>query len=103
MRRLARHARGAGAQVVEKVLWLYYAAQDPATPRWARTAIYGALGYFILPLDAVPDFIPGVGFGDDLSLLVTTMAATALYVTDDVKAKARQTMAGWFGDTRGVR
>ena len=43
-RKLARYARAAGEEVVEKVLWLFYAAQSPATPRWAKTAIYGASG-----------------------------------------------------------
>ena len=52
--KLMRYAKTAGVQVVEKALWLHYAAKSPATPRWAKTAIYGALGYFILPLDACP-------------------------------------------------
>ncbi len=45
----ARHAEAAGYEVIEKAPWLYYAAQKPTTPAWARTVVYGALGYFILP------------------------------------------------------
>ena len=63
-------ARTAGREVVEKALWLYFAAQNPATPAWARSVIYGALGYFILPLDAIADFAPVVGYVDDLEAMI---------------------------------
>ena len=53
--KLARHALAAGREVVEKVLWLYYASRRPDVPRWAKLTIYAALAYFILPLDAIPD------------------------------------------------
>jgi uncharacterized membrane protein YkvA (DUF1232 family) len=55
-----------GREVIEKALWLYYAAQQPNTPLWAKTAIYGALGYFISPIDAIPDITPVIGYADDL-------------------------------------
>ncbi len=96
--KLVRHAKTAGRQVVEKALWLHYAARSPATPRWAKAAIYAALGYFILPLDAIPDVTPLLGFSDDLSIMATALAATALYITDDVKLQARKTLTKWFGD-----
>lgn len=83
--------------MVEKALWLYYAAQSPDTPRWARTAIYGALGYFIFPLDAIPDFAAVVGYTDDLGVLAAALATVSLYITDDIKDRTRQTMGKWFG------
>lgn len=43
-RKLRGHAAGAGRQALEKALWLYFAVQNPATPKWARRVIYGALG-----------------------------------------------------------
>ena len=52
--------------------------------------IVGALGYFILPLDAVADLIPGLGFVDDIGVLASTLATVATFVTDDVKAKANE-------------
>ena len=52
--------------MIQKALWLYYAAQRPQTPIWAKTTIYAALGYFILPVDIIPDLIPGAGYVDDL-------------------------------------
>lgn len=95
--KLLSQAKTAGSEVVEKVLWLYYAAQDPHTPRWAKTAIYSALGYFIFPLDAIPDFVAVFGYTDDLSVLVVALATVSAYITDDVKQRASLKMTQWFG------
>ena len=84
--------------MIEKALWLYYAAQDPATPAWAKAVVYGALGYFILPIDAIPDVMPAFGFTDDLGVLVAAVAAISAYITKEVKAKAEQKMKDWFSD-----
>ena len=96
--KLARFAKKAGREVVEKALWLHYAAQGPQTPAWAKTAIYGALAYFILPADLIPDFIPGAGFTDDLGALLTAVATVAAYITPEVKQRAAVQVRQWFGD-----
>lgn len=87
----------AGSEVIEKALWLYYAAQRPETPAWAKTTIYTALGYFIMPIDAIPDLTPLIGFSDDLGALALAVTTCAAYINDDVKAKAEKKMAEWFG------
>ena len=96
--KLVRHAVIAGQEVIEKALQLYYAAEDPNTPAWAKTVIYGALGYLIFPLDALPDVTPLVGYADDLGVLAAAIATVALYISDDVKSKAAQKLRSWFGD-----
>ena len=96
--KLVRYARIAGQEVIEKALQLYYAAEHPNTPTWAKTVIYGALGYLIFPLDALPDVTPMVGYADDLGVLAAAIATVALYITDDVKRKAAQKLRDWFGD-----
>ena len=95
--KLARFALVAGKQVVEKALMLYYAARNPETPAWAKTTIYGALGYFIFPLDAIPDAIPVVGFADDLGVLTAAIATVAVYITPEVRQQANEKMVQWFG------
>lgn len=95
--KLSKFAKKAGREVVEKALWLFYAAQEPGTPMWAKTVIYSALAYFILPVDAIPDLAPVVGFTDDLSVLAAAVASVAMYITSDVKAKAARKMTDWFG------
>jgi len=87
----------AGKEVIEKALQLYYTMQAPATPLWAKTVIIGALGYFISPVDAIPDIIPVVGYADDLGVLVAAIATVGTYITDDIKAKAADKLAEWFG------
>ena len=95
--KLKNFALSAGKDVVEKALCLYYAAQRPDTPLWAKTVIYGALTYFITPIDAVPDITPVLGYSDDLGVLVSAVLTVAMYVTDDVKQQARAKLQTWFG------
>ena len=95
--KLARHALAAGREVVEKALWLYYASRRPDVPRWAKLTIYAALAYFILPMDAIPDITPLLGYSDDLGALSAALLTVAHYVDDEVKAKARRRLQKWFG------
>jgi uncharacterized membrane protein YkvA (DUF1232 family) len=96
--KLRRFARTAGREVVERALLLYLVLRDPQTPRWARTTVIGALGYFIAPIDAIPDFIPGAGFTDDLGVLALALTAVAASITPQMRRIARRTTARWFGD-----
>ncbi len=96
-RKLGGQASAAGRQALEKALWLYYAAQSPDTPKWARRTIYGALGYFVLPLDAIPDFAPLVGYTDDLTVMAAALTAVAFAIDDKVKQRANDALARWMG------
>ncbi|MEM1111824.1 MAG: DUF1232 domain-containing protein [Pseudomonadota bacterium] len=96
--KLASVSRAAGKEVVEKALLLYYAAQEEDAPAWAKATIAGALGYFIVPLDAITDLTPVVGYADDLGVLALAVAAVATYINDDVRAKTAARMSQWFGD-----
>lgn len=96
--KLKYHARSASREVVERALLLYYAAQEEKAPAWAKATIAGALGYFIVPLDAITDLAPAVGYADDLGVLVLAIAAVATYIDDNVRTKAAQKMRDWFGD-----
>ncbi len=97
--KLKTYAKSAGREVVEKALLLFYAAQEEKAPKWAKATIAGALGYFIVPLDAIADFTPAVGYADDLGVLVLAIAAVATYINDDVRDKTAARMSAWFGDT----
>jgi uncharacterized membrane protein YkvA (DUF1232 family) len=94
--KLLKAARLAGREVVEKALWLFFAARRPETPRWARATVYGALAYFILPVDAIPDLAPLAGYTDDLSVLAVAVATVAAYIDDGVRERTRRVMARWF-------
>lgn len=70
----------------------YYSAFDPATPLRAKGILLGALVYFILPADAVPDMVLGLGFTDDLAVLVAAVNAVRTHVTAAHHARARETL-----------
>ena len=91
-----QYAKSAGVKVLEPALKMYYSASDPDTPAWAKAAIYGALGYFISPIDAIPDLAPVIGYADDLGILVAALAATAAYIKEEHVKKAKATLARWF-------
>ncbi len=94
--KVKQFAKAAGKEVIEKALWLYYAAKGPQTPAWAKAIIYGALAYFIMPLDAIPDTIPVVGFTDDLGALAAAVASVSMYIDEDVKKEAAKKLKDWF-------
>ena len=89
-------ARAAGEKVLEPALKLYYTSRDPETPTWAKTTIYGALGYFISPMDAIPDITPVVGYADDLGVLVAAVATVAAHIKKEHAKRAKQTLSEWF-------
>lgn len=97
--KLKKIAKKAGSSVVYAVLLLYYTLQKPEVPKKTKAVIIGALGYFILPVDLMPDMLIGVGFTDDLGALGIALFQVAMYIDDDIKNKARTKLADWFGHT----
>ena len=84
-----------GRGLAEKALVAYFVALDPDTPPWARTSLLAALGYLGMPLDAIPDFTPVVGFTDDVAVLGAALAAVVTSIRPRHIRKARLTMRGW--------
>jgi len=94
-KKVAEFALKAGKEVIEKALILYYCLEDSDTPGWARTVILGALAYFILPTDAVPDFLPG-GFVDDLGALAAALMLVSVHIKPKHREQAREKVKEWF-------
>lgn len=78
-------------------LQLYYAAKDASTPAWAKGVIYSALGYFILPIDMVPDMLPGIGLSDDILVMISALGTVAAHVTQAHKRQAEEWLNARFG------
>jgi len=74
---------------IEDLLAAYYCAFDRETPRHVQAALLGAIAYFILPFDFVPDMLPVLGFTDDAAVLATAIRLVATHITDDHRAAAR--------------
>ncbi|MFD2177916.1 YkvA family protein [Veronia pacifica] len=89
-------AQRAGLDVLEQALKLYFAALDEDTPKWAKLTIFSALGYFIAPLDAIPDLTPVAGYSDDLGVLAAAVAAVVTHIKEEHGAKAREKLSQWF-------
>ena len=94
--KMKRIASTAGKEILEKALVLYYCMRDPDTPAQAKTVIMGALGYFILPLDAVADLTPLVGFSDDLGVLVLAFSVVIAHIKPEHKEHASEQLKEWF-------
>ena len=77
-------------EFVEEAATLFYCAMDSATATWAKAVAFGALAYFIVPADAVPDLMPGVGYTDDLGAVMAAMQTLRATVTDAHRRMARE-------------
>ena len=77
-----------GRKTLIATLTLFYCLKDRDTPAWAKGVIVGALGYLIMPIDLIPDMIPGAGYGDDWGAIVAALSTVAAYIKDAHKAKA---------------
>ncbi|MFN4141164.1 YkvA family protein [Aestuariivirga sp.] len=76
----------------EDLLAAYYCALDKATPLRAKGILLGALAYFILPVDVVPDIVLGLGFTDDLAVLAAAFNVVRNHVTEAHRARAREAL-----------
>jgi len=94
--KLKSYARAAGTKAVYSALLLYFAYKRKETPAWAKRTILGVLGYLIMPIDAIPDLSPFIGYTDDLGFLSMGLVIVAGYINDDVRGQARERLAQWF-------
>src|SRR5881275_783443 len=73
----------------EDLLAAYYCAFDKETPRHVQAALLGAVAYFILPFDFMPDMLPVLGFTDDAAVLATAIRIVAGHITQEHRDAAR--------------
>ncbi|MCE3257563.1 MAG: hypothetical protein K0Q64_1646 [Nitrobacter vulgaris] len=73
----------------EDLLAAYYCAFDKQTPRHVQASLLGAIAYFVLPLDFVPDILPVLGFTDDAAVLATAIRIVAAHITPEHREAAR--------------
>jgi uncharacterized membrane protein YkvA (DUF1232 family) len=84
----------------EDLVAAYYCAFDRNTPRHVRLSLLGALAYFVMPFDAVPDMLLVFGFADDAAVLATAVRMVATHITPEHRAAARAALEG--GVTEGA-
>lgn len=89
----------AGQKAVYAALLLYYTLQDNTVPKKAKAAIMGALGYLIFPVDVLPDFLPLIGYTDDIGVMIAAISAVAVHLNDSIRQQAMDKMQEWFAHT----
>ena len=82
----------ANVPFAEDVAAAYYCAFDPRTPLRAKGILLAALAYFIMPFDVVPDFILGLGFTDDMAVLLTALNVIRIHMTPEHRDRAREAL-----------
>jgi uncharacterized membrane protein YkvA (DUF1232 family) len=96
-KKLQKYSRQAGVKIVYTALLLFYAYKRKETPTWAKSIVIGVLGYFLAPIDIIPDLTPIIGYTDDVGVLSFGLVTIAAYVNEGVKDQARARLGKWFG------
>ncbi|MBN9044915.1 MAG: DUF1232 domain-containing protein [Rhizobiales bacterium] len=88
-------ARKAGRMIpfMDEVVAAYYCALDERTPLRVRMTLMAALAYFVLPFDAIPDMLAGIGFTDDMAVLMAALTAVRSHITPAHRLAARKALA----------
>ena len=98
LKKVQAYFRESGLKTVYSALLLFYSFTRKETPVWAKNIILGVLGYFIAPIDAIPDLTPIIGYTDDLGVLSFGLVTIACYINEDVRIRARKKLRDWFGE-----
>ena len=91
------NAKKAGLGLIYNALKLYYVTENPNCPMKVKAGIFAALGYFISPIDLIPDFTPIVGYSDDAGAIMLAIGMAQMYIDDTVKGKAKEKIRNLFG------
>ena len=99
-RRFWRKLRALAARLpfAEDLVAAHYCAFDRQTPLHVKAALIGALAYFVLPADVVPDVLPVIGYTDDAAVLAAAIKLVASHITPEHREAARRTLARMRGD-----
>jgi uncharacterized membrane protein YkvA (DUF1232 family) len=89
-----------GINLLYYILILFYLSMDKSVPLKTRIIIIAALGYLIVPTDAISDFIPGLGFTDDAAFIAYAVSNATNYITPELKEKALMRLAKLVGEEK---
>lgn len=97
-KKVERIAKKVGATVLLPVFTLYYMLQDDKVSLQHKAYIVGALGYFILPIDLIPDgILPVIGFTDDIAVMTLVLKLVKDSITPEIKARANARVSEIIG------
>jgi len=93
---LMRLVRRAGRTVARPALECFEMLLDGGTPHQARLTVLAALTYLLLPVDLIPDFLPAIGFGDDMVALTALLSLCGRHLTPEIRRRAQSRLNRWF-------
>lgn len=98
LKKVKKYGTNLGFKTLHSVATLYSALKSPTMPKQHKLMIAGVLGYFLLPIDVIADFLPMVGLTDDI--IVITKAISVIYssITDDMKQEGHDILKRMFGE-----
>ena len=76
----------------DEIVAAYFCAMDPQSPTRVRVILLGSLAYFVMPFDAIPDFLAAFGFMDDVTILTTAIATVRGNITDAHRKAAKDAL-----------
>ncbi len=82
----------------EDLIAAHYCAFDRQTPLKVKAILIGALAYFVLPDDIIPDFLPVIGYTDDAAVLAAAIKLVALHITPEHRQAAQRSLARMRGE-----
>ena len=90
-----RKVKRTGGKVpfLDEAVSAYFCAVDSQTPGYVKALLFGALAYFVVPTDMIPDFIVGFGYGDAATVLLTAIGTVRKLITGNHRDAARQKLA----------
>ena len=91
------NVKKAGSNLIYEVLQLFYVAKNPNVPMKIRAAMVAPLGYFISPVDLIPDLTPIVGYTDDGAVIAMAIAFAHAYIDDEIRQNAKDRLVAFFG------
>lgn len=96
MDKIRLEGREAGRTLCHKAFVLFFTLKRENLPEHIKQEIIGALGYFISPDDVIPDFVPAVGYTDDMDKIMDALMYVSEYVNEEVNQKASEMMQMFF-------
>jgi len=99
MSKVKRLGKKMGGKLLYNVYVLYYVLKSRDVPVKVKAEILGALGYVLVPLDLIPDFIPVAGFTDDLAAVAFAVHSARAQITPGIQQQAEDKVHKLIGST----
>ena len=101
--KLLKYGKLLGAHTLYQLLQLWFVLKKPNLPLKVKSTIMGALGYYIVPLDLIPDFTPAAGYTDDIAVLAYALVVAEIYIDDEIRKRAKEQVAKIFDEATAAK